>query len=63
MPEPNLPFQFLLLTFAGVDRYKRIIGPSMRARDPAGQRLEARLACPILNRIAATGCPEPEAVR
>ena len=47
----------------GVFRYKQIIGPSMRARDPAGQRVEARLACSILNRMTVMGRPESHAVR
>ncbi len=39
-------------------RYKSIIGPTMRARSPQGQRVEARAACRILNRMAALGMPE-----
>ena len=47
----------------GVFRYKRIIGPGLQARDPAGQRVEARLACYILNRMTAMGRPESYPVR
>ena len=46
----------------GVYRYKQIIGPSMRARDPAGPRVEARLACSILNRMTEMERPESYAV-
>ena len=44
-------------------RYKRIIGPALRARDPDGQRVEARLACSILNRMTQLGRPASHAVR
>ncbi len=43
-------------------RYKSIIGPTMRARSLQGQRVEARAACRILNRIAALGMPESHRV-
>ena len=39
-------------------RYKSIIGPTMRSRTLQGQRVEARLGCKILNRMAALGMPE-----
>lgn len=39
-------------------RYKAIIGRSLRARSLAGQRLEARLGCRILNRMAGLGMPD-----
>jgi Transposase DDE domain len=38
-------------------RYKATFGPGMRARSLAGQRLEARLGCRILNRMAQLGMP------
>ena len=41
-------------------RYKAIIGRDMRARTLAGQRIEARLGCHILNRMAELGMPETE---
>ena len=41
-----------------VYRYKTIIGPDMKARTLAGQRVEARLGCQILNRMAELGMPE-----
>ena len=37
------------------DRYKATFGPGMRAWSLAGQRLEARLGCRILNRMAQLG--------
>jgi hypothetical protein len=39
-------------------RYKRIIGRAMRSRTLAGQRVEARLGCRILNVMAGLGMPE-----
>ena len=41
-------------------RHKTIIGRDMRARTLAGQRIEARLCCHILNRMAELGMPETE---
>jgi hypothetical protein len=41
-----------------VYRYKAIIGRKMKARTLAGQRVEARIGCRILNRTAALGMPE-----
>jgi hypothetical protein len=39
-------------------RYKTIIGPRLRARQADSQRIEAILACNILNRMAGLGMPE-----
>jgi hypothetical protein len=36
-------------------RYKRLLGERLRARDPDGRRVEARLACNILNRMLELG--------
>ena len=41
-----------------VYRYKAIIGPEMRARTLARQRVEHRIGCEILNKIAALGMPD-----
>ena len=41
-----------------VYRYKVIIGPAMRSRTLQGQRVEARVGCRIVNRMAALGLPE-----
>ena len=41
-----------------VYRYKQIIGPEMRARTLAGQRVEHRIGCEILNRMTALGMPD-----
>jgi hypothetical protein len=38
-------------------RYKSIIGESLRARSPGGQRSKAVLACNILNQMTALGRP------
>ncbi len=38
-----------------VSRYKAIIGPAMRARNLASQRVEARIGCQILNKMTALG--------
>ncbi len=38
-------------------RYKRIIGPSMKARNLANQRLEVKIGCQILNKMNSLGKP------
>ena len=39
-------------------RYKTIIGPAMRSRNLAAQRVEARIGCKIINRMTALGMPD-----
>ena len=39
-------------------RYKRIIGPNMRSRRLATQRVEAQIGVKILNRMTALGMPD-----
>ena len=39
-------------------RYKQIFGPAMRARRLVSQRVEARIACKILNQMTAFGMPD-----
>jgi len=39
-------------------RYKQIIGPEMRARTLARQRVEHRIGCEILNKMTALGMPD-----
>jgi hypothetical protein len=41
-----------------VYRFKQIVGREMKARTLAGQRVEARIGCRILNRMAQLGIPE-----
>ena len=43
-------------------RYKAIIGPAMRARGLASQRVEARIGCKILNSMLALGRPNGEMI-
>ncbi len=43
-------------------RYKAIIGPAMRARGLASQRVEARIGCKILNTMLALGRPNGQMV-
>ena len=43
-------------------RYKSIIGPGLRARHPKSQKVEALIACNILNQMLALGRPESLAV-
>lgn len=43
-------------------RYKSILGREMKARTLAGQRIEARLGCHLLNRMASLGMPETQRV-
>ena len=38
-------------------RYKRILGPALRSRNLAAQRVESRIGCRILNRMSALGMP------
>ena len=44
-------------------RYKQILGSRLRARDPGNQRIEARLACKILNRMLELAAPKSLAIR
>jgi hypothetical protein len=44
-------------------RYKTILGRVMRARTLAGQRVEARIACRILNVMAGLGMPDSYRVK
>ena len=41
-----------------VQRYKAILGREMKARTVAGQRVEARIGCRILNKMAKLGMPD-----
>ena len=41
-----------------LSRYKTILGPAMRPRRLANQRVEARIGCKILNLLTALGMPE-----
>ncbi len=43
-------------------RYKSIIGAGLRARSRGGRRVEASLACSVLNRMTARGRPEASAI-
>ena len=43
-------------------RYKIILGPAMRARGLASQRVEARIGCKILNTMAKLGMPCSEMI-
>lgn len=43
-------------------RYKKIIGPMLRARTLQGQRVEARLGCKILNMMTALGMPKSQMI-
>ncbi|MCP5067636.1 MAG: IS5 family transposase [bacterium] len=43
-------------------RYKTIIGDRLRARGEAGRKVEARIACEILNRMTELGRPESVAI-
>lgn len=43
---------------SAISRYKRIIGPSLKAREIERQRTESRIGCAILNRMAYLGMPD-----
>ena len=47
---------------SGVSRFKRIIGPGLRARCEEGQNLEVMLACEVLNRMSSLGLPDSVAI-
>ena len=38
-------------------RYQTLIGRSLRARSLPGQKVEARMACAVLNRMTRLGMP------
>ena len=38
-------------------RYKRLIGQGLHARTPMGQKVEAEIACKIINRMPDLGMP------
>ena len=38
-------------------RYQTLIGRSMRARSLPGQKVEARIACSVINRMIRLGMP------
>ena len=44
-------------------RYKQLLGSRLRARHPGNQRIEALLACKLLNRMIELGAPKSEAIR
>ncbi|MCO4762552.1 MAG: IS5 family transposase [Myxococcales bacterium] len=46
----------------GFSRYKRIIGPSLRARCDEGQNMEVKVACVVLNRMSSLGLPDSVAI-
>jgi hypothetical protein len=46
------------LAETGIARYKRIIGPKLRARVFLRQQVEARLGCKRLNRMTQLGMPQ-----
>lgn len=45
------------LAETAICRYKRVIGPQLRARELQRQKVEARIGCAILNRMAHLGMP------
>ncbi len=47
---------------ATFSRYKAILGPAMRARRLASQRVEARIGGKILNRMTALGMPDSQMI-
>jgi hypothetical protein len=44
-------------------RYKTLIGPRLRARTLATQKVEARIACAVINRMTQLGMPSSQRVR
>jgi len=56
--EKQVRYHWRSLAETGVARYKRIIGPKLRARALPQQKSEARLGCSIFNRMIHLGKPE-----
>lgn len=46
------------LSESGLSRFKRLLGPPLRARKLPGHQVEARSGCRILNRMIHLGKPE-----
>ena len=44
-------------------RYKTLIGPRLRARTLATQKVEAKMACAVINRMTQLGMPSSQRVR
>src|SRR4051812_4100911 len=44
-------------------RYKTLLGPRLHARTLAAQKVEARVACSVINRMAELGMPISQRVR
>ena len=45
-----------------IGRFKRILGPQLRARCREGQRVEAMMGCVVLNRMLELGAPRSASV-
>jgi hypothetical protein len=43
-------------------RYKVLIGPTLRARKLAAQKVEARVACSVINRMTHLGMPRSQRI-
>jgi transposase len=43
-------------------RYKVLIGPTLRARTLAAQKVEARVACSVINRMTKLGMPQSQRI-
>ena len=50
------------VSFNAFFRYKTIVGDRLRARSEAGRKVEARIACDVLNRMTQLGRPESVAI-
>jgi Transposase DDE domain len=44
-------------------RYKTLVGPKLRARTLATQKVEARIACSVINRMTQLGMPVSQRIR
>jgi hypothetical protein len=50
------------LVEATISRYKRIVGPGLRSRDPAAQDTEAMMGVDVLNHMFKLGRPITERI-
>ena len=50
------------LVEATMSRYKRVVGPGLRSRDPAAQKTEAKMGVDVLNHMFSLGRPVTERI-
>ena len=51
-------YVYRALIETAIFRYKTIIGETMYSRDPSTQKVESRIGCLVLNKMAKIGMPK-----